>query len=475
MSLDLQQISPELKATLMDLKNMAPMRRFAEVSRPRFELKWKTVAYEYGIEKLERNGWVIPEEELGGNPKSLKHGGSPHQAKTGLAGGPYRGTEETEESLAPISADEAATGSDEARPDPRQAGVDATGLDEVGDGWEAVIPEDRQEAMSESARMDTELAPITAAKEDQAKHDMEIWQRAWNYAESQLSLRIERDVRRRLGAPEPWLPQEDRATWYKKQLAKLEKADAAPRCAHIYSDGTRCRAPRLKTGDWCYAHERMKAVRPEKLKLLPMEDANSIMLNLMEIGRALCDDEISEKKAALLLSNQRLALAALKRMTFRETNGELMVTEVKELPESKELPRSPGLAKSKELPRSPGLAKSKELPRSPGLPKSKELPESPRLPKSPKLKSNSSKVIGATEADQKTAGNAHRALAEGKGASVNKNRGSRTRTRAQVERQRRGTGKSNAGVESCKSNESGVEEKKRVLSSVIGGSRARHI
>src|SRR6185437_15263592 len=66
MSLDLQKISPNLKDILLNLKHMSPMQRFAEVSRPRLELNWKTVAAEYGVEKLEKNQWLIPDAEIFG-------------------------------------------------------------------------------------------------------------------------------------------------------------------------------------------------------------------------------------------------------------------------------------------------------------------------------------------------------------------------------------------------------------------------
>jgi hypothetical protein len=157
---------------------------------------------------------------------------------------------------------------------------------------------------------------------------------------TQLQHALERELRDRMGVPESWETDQKKILWHKEQLARLEKADAAPRCEHIYSDGTRCQAPKLKTGQWCYAHERMKSVRTKKLSLLPTEDANSIMLNLGDIGRALINDEISEKKAGLLMYNQQLGLIALSRVTFKETDGRLMVREAPTLPQ---LPQSPEL------------------------------------------------------------------------------------------------------------------------------------
>jgi hypothetical protein len=48
----------------------------------------------------------------------------------------------------------------------------------------------------------------------------------------------------------------------------------------------------------------------------------------MEIGRALCDDEITEKRAGLLMYQQQLALFALKGITFKQTDERAMVREV---------------------------------------------------------------------------------------------------------------------------------------------------
>jgi hypothetical protein len=71
-----------------------------------------------------------------------------------------------------------------------------------------------------------------------------------------------------------------------------------------------------------------------------MEDANAVMLNLMEIGRALCDDEISEKRAGLLLYQQQLGLIAMKGLTFKETDPDLMTVQAPEEPAGDERRRA---------------------------------------------------------------------------------------------------------------------------------------
>jgi hypothetical protein len=63
---------------------------------------------------------------------------------------------------------------------------------------------------------------------------------------TQLQHALERELRDRMGVPESWESDTKRILWHKEQLARLEKADAAPRCEHIYSDGTTCQAPKLR-------------------------------------------------------------------------------------------------------------------------------------------------------------------------------------------------------------------------------------
>ena len=84
-------------------------------------------------------------------------------------------------------------------------------------------------------------------------------------------------------------------------LKKLKKADSAPRCGYIKVNGVACGSPRMKDHELCYAHERMAAVRPEKLDLPPMEDHNSIQMGLMHVARGLMDGKIDQRTAGLML------------------------------------------------------------------------------------------------------------------------------------------------------------------------------
>jgi hypothetical protein len=106
----------------------------------------------------------------------------------------------------------------------------------------------------------------------------------------------------------------------------LHRADAAPRCAWIRQDGTVCGSPRMRNDIYCYAHCQMRHARAENLWLPALTDANAIQMAVMLVQRALIDDEISEKKAGLLLYSIQIAAANVDKTTFGESDEE-MVTE----------------------------------------------------------------------------------------------------------------------------------------------------
>ncbi len=147
-------------------------------------------------------------------------------------------------------------------------------------------------------------------------------------------------LRKKLGVPPEWATEEEKIAFHEQQLALLKKADEAPRCDHVRADGTRCQGPKLRSGKKCYAHAQMEAARPQTLRLPPLEDANSVVLAVMEIQRALLDGEISQKTAGLLLYSVQIGAWAVRHATFRETEPGEMVRTAR-LPKSPELPRLP--------------------------------------------------------------------------------------------------------------------------------------
>jgi hypothetical protein len=108
----------------------------------------------------------------------------------------------------------------------------------------------------------------------------------------------------------------------------LQRADAAPRCVWIREDGTVCKSPRIKNDIHCYAHYQMRHARAENLWLPALTDANAIQMAVMMVQRALIDDEISEKKAGLLLYSIQIAAANVGKTTFGQADGE-MVREIR--------------------------------------------------------------------------------------------------------------------------------------------------
>jgi hypothetical protein len=118
---------------------------------------------------------------------------------------------------------------------------------------------------------------------------------------------------------------------YQKLRQNLERAQTAPRCEKVREDGTVCGCPQMKGYRYCYAHERMLEMRSSRLELPPLEDANAVQMAIMRVQKALIDDEISEKKAGLLLYSLQMASSNLKHTTFTDSKKEV-VTEMRESP-----------------------------------------------------------------------------------------------------------------------------------------------
>jgi hypothetical protein len=121
---------------------------------------------------------------------------------------------------------------------------------------------------------------------------------------------------------------------YEQLRLNLEQADRAPRCRKIRADGTGCGSPKMKNHIYCYAHWRMLEARAESLALPALEDANAIQMSVMLVQRALIDNEISEKKAGLLLYSLQIAAANVDKTTFGQAEDEDLVTETESEAES---------------------------------------------------------------------------------------------------------------------------------------------
>jgi hypothetical protein len=119
---------------------------------------------------------------------------------------------------------------------------------------------------------------------------------------------------------------------YERLRRNLERADNAPRCEKVREDGTVCGSPQMKGYRYCYAHERMLQMQSQELELPGQEDANGIQMAIMRVQKALIDDEISEKKAGLLLYSLQMASSNLKHTTFTDKDKKDVVTEMRKSP-----------------------------------------------------------------------------------------------------------------------------------------------
>jgi hypothetical protein len=172
---------------------------------------------------------------------------------------------------------------------------------------------------------------------------------------------------------------------YERLRRSLGAADRAPRCEKVREDGTRCGSPQMKGYRYCYAHERMLQQQSQKLELPALEDANGIQMAIMRVQKALIDDEISEKKAGLLLYSLQMASSNLKHTTFTNKDKKDVVTEMPAVSPSASSQKqvSPLIhtdntdrnnGKSQTLPRinADGRGSGKKLATLPGSPKSPE-------------------------------------------------------------------------------------------------------
>jgi hypothetical protein len=93
-------------------------------------------------------------------------------------------------------------------------------------------------------------------------------------------------------------------------------------CRHIKTNGTRCKAPSLTDGPWCYFHHRLHqrhtAFRPtqatrgylipgQHVELSALEDRESVQVALSVVINALATGQLDIKRATALLYGLQLA------------------------------------------------------------------------------------------------------------------------------------------------------------------------
>ena len=103
---------------------------------------------------------------------------------------------------------------------------------------------------------------------------------------------------------------------YREQIAwflqNLEKANTAPRCAHIKPDGSNCRAPALKDENFCHWHSETRAQlqatkQAGNVGIPVLEDRVGIQLGVMRVCDLLTSKTIDPYTARVLFQGLRLA------------------------------------------------------------------------------------------------------------------------------------------------------------------------
>ena len=103
---------------------------------------------------------------------------------------------------------------------------------------------------------------------------------------------------------------------YDQLRANLERANNAPRCAHVKASGERCRAPKERGKRFCHMHLAMQLARPQKLDLPPLDDPNSIQLAIMKATQGLVDGTLDPKQARMIGYYLQLASNNVGRVNF---------------------------------------------------------------------------------------------------------------------------------------------------------------
>jgi len=109
-----------------------------------------------------------------------------------------------------------------------------------------------------------------------------------------------------------------------------------PQCQYIRTDGRRCGSPALKTKRWCYFHYEVNR-KTVTLDVPPLEDGNAVQLALTDLARAVADDRIQLKNAALLAYILQTASANLKQVQL----GVFTSSMVRDLPDLDPYSRGP--------------------------------------------------------------------------------------------------------------------------------------
>ena len=97
-------------------------------------------------------------------------------------------------------------------------------------------------------------------------------------------------------------------------LGLLKKANRAPRCAQLKSDGQPCRAPALGSRSFCVFHTRAvdTELNKEKMRIGVLEDRESMQIAIKQIMEHIINGRVDARDAALLFRGVQIAGSTLK-------------------------------------------------------------------------------------------------------------------------------------------------------------------
>jgi hypothetical protein len=112
---------------------------------------------------------------------------------------------------------------------------------------------------------------------------------------------------------------------YQRMRANLERANNAPRCTKVKSNGARCRAPKVRGKKLCHMHLAMEDARPQKMQLPALDDANGVQIAIAKAAQGVVDGTLDRQQAGLLGYYLQLAVSNVGRLDFEDEREEAEV------------------------------------------------------------------------------------------------------------------------------------------------------
>lgn len=103
---------------------------------------------------------------------------------------------------------------------------------------------------------------------------------------------------------------------YEKLRENLERANRAPRCSYMKTNGELCKAPKIKGQERCCMHLAMKKTENEDFELPPLDDPNAVQVAITRGARGVMDGTLDEKRAMKLAYFLQLAVTNVGRVKF---------------------------------------------------------------------------------------------------------------------------------------------------------------